>query len=102
MTDQQKHTPGPWKFGFESASSDWAIVTDASGGVVANVNAESGPDAISAPATRKMPREANARLIAAAPDLLAACQKIVDAVEDGDEMAAIEMARAASAKATGA
>ena len=62
-----KHTPGPWRIGDEGAGSDWAIVTDAFGSIVANVNAETGPDAISAPATRKMPRDANARLIAEAP-----------------------------------
>lgn len=44
---------------------------------------------------------ADARLIAAAPDLYAACCRIVAAVEDGDEMAAVEMARAALSKANG-
>ena len=71
MTTQPKWTPGPWKYSFESPAVDsvWAIVTDRAGGIVANVNPETGPDATSAPATRKMPAEANAKLIAAAPML---------------------------------
>lgn len=43
---------------------------------------------------------ADAKLIAAAPDLYEACRYIVEAGEDGDEMKAIEMARAALAKVT--
>lgn len=70
-TMTQTHTPGPWKFSFESVDPSWAIVTDSSGGIVANVNSETGPDHASAPAMRHMPRNANAALIAAAPDLLA-------------------------------
>lgn len=75
------HTPGPWKFIQETIESDWAIVLDASGGIVANVNTETGPDATSAPETRKMPSGANAHLIAAAPDLLEACKAALDALE---------------------
>lgn len=44
---------------------------------------------------------ANAHLIAAAPDLLEACRYIVEAGETGDEMRAIELARAALSKAEG-
>lgn len=68
---ENKHTPGPWKYSFESPAVDsvWAIVTDRAGGIIANVNPETGPDATSAPATRKMPADANARLIAAAPTM---------------------------------
>ena len=51
---------------------EWAIITDSAGNVVANVNTETGPDAQSVPATRKCRPEANARLIAASPDLLEA------------------------------
>jgi hypothetical protein len=65
------HTRGPWKYGWETSAREWALVTNSAGSVVANVNSESGPDAQSVPATRKMPAEANARLIAASPDLLA-------------------------------
>jgi hypothetical protein len=72
-----QHTPGPWKYSFEGSNPDWAIVTSAGGAIVANVNCETGPDAISSPATRKMPADANAKLIAAAPDLLEACKAML-------------------------
>lgn len=75
-TMTREHTPGPWHFSFESADPNWSIVMDRSGGIVANVNSETGPDAASAPATRKMPATATARLIAAAPDMLAALRRI--------------------------
>lgn len=56
-----KHTPGPWKV------RDIHRVTDSNGqGVALMVTRYSQFEAY-----------ANARLIAAAPDLLAACQKIV-------------------------
>lgn len=64
-------TPGPWEYGWETSAREWAIITNSAGSIIANVNTETGPDAQSVPATRKMPAEANARLIAAAPDLLA-------------------------------
>lgn len=80
---------------------------DRSGGIVANVNSETGPDAASAPATRKMPSEANARLIAAAPDMLAALQWAFRCWETGawknedGQTPDIEPIKAAIAKATG-
>ncbi len=58
-----KHTPGPWKFSFESADSEWAIVTTIGGSVISNVNADHR-------------QEANARLIAAAPMLLEALRPL--------------------------
>jgi hypothetical protein len=60
----QKHTDGPWKFSFESIDSEWAIVTTASGSIIANVNSDQR-------------QKANSRLIAAAPDLLAALKNAV-------------------------
>ena len=54
-----QHTPGPWSWSFESIDQEWAIVMSKGGNIVANVNLD----------TRQ---EANARLIAAAPDMLAA------------------------------
>ena len=62
----------------ESADPEWAVILNTGGGIVANVNSETGPDASSAPATRKMPRDANARLIAAAPELLTALEELTD------------------------
>ena len=52
-------TPSPWVFSFENIDPEWSVVTTAGGAVIANVNSDHR-------------REANARLIAAAPDLLAA------------------------------
>lgn len=62
-----QHTPGPWKFGFESVDPEWAIVTHGQGLVVANVNSD-------------MRQEANARLISAAPELLEALVTLVQEV----------------------
>ncbi len=69
------HTPGPWA-SHPSDQPDWWLVTAKSGRIVANVNCESCPDTDSAPAFVKMPAPANARLIAAAPELLAALELI--------------------------
>lgn len=70
------HTPGPWRYYRDEPCTDetWPIVVDKDGGIVANVNFETGPDH---PATRKMPCMANARLIAAAPELLAALTECI-------------------------
>ena len=57
-----RHTPGPWAFSFESVDPEWAVVTTPGGAIVANVNADHR-------------QQANARLIAAAPDMLAAMKQ---------------------------
>lgn len=64
------HTPGPWKVKSEQIDPEWAIVEDNHGNIVANVNSETGPALYLD--TTKMPKDANAHLIAAAPELLAA------------------------------
>lgn len=75
------HTPGPWRINpgaGEVRGADWNVI-------VADVGSD-----------------ADARLIAAAPDLLDACVRLLDAVARGDHKAkAIDAARAAVAKATG-
>lgn len=72
-------TPGPWKV-YEGAdaesllASGWVLVvhhTDA-GNVVANVFAGRSPGEV-----RNRPGEANARLIAAAPDILSSLKECV-------------------------
>lgn len=63
-----KHTPGPWVQGCESIDPEWRIVTTSGGAIIANVN---GAD------------EANALLIAAAPDLLNALEQAIALVDDG-------------------
>ena len=95
-----KHTPGPWKVGmaFDNyGETEIAIehMTPAGNLVVAvALGGLQGQDA-------------NARLIAAAPDLLAALQAIVKSLVDQDDEGMIEHAqqmidaRAAIAKSTG-
>lgn len=89
-----KHTPGPWIFYADTPSTDpnWHIVTTANRMVVlANVHIEPGNETALA----------NARLIAAAPELLEQLQEMVRLAEhEGWE--GFEKARAAIAKATGA
>lgn len=86
-----QHTPGPWNYCQESIDPEWWIVTLKGGLVVANVNAHHN-------------QEANARLIAAAPELLAALTALVadfdKSVQTTDPM--LVDARAAIAKTTGA
>ena len=106
-----KHTAGPWSVDLGSDEDGWPVVI-AAGKIVANVN----PESFSAGVANliEMPADANALLIAAAPDLLEALQEMVagDAqeIEDAkrigvpfpDEMlAAYHKARAAIARATG-
>lgn len=65
------HTPGPWQVyaDLPSTEPNWHIVTNASRmRVIANVHIEPG----------NAMDEANARLIAAAPELLEALQTLVD------------------------
>jgi hypothetical protein len=98
MTDN-KHTPGPWRcwqLPREMDTNYWRIATTY--------------DAMSLDTVRGYCGEANARLIAAAPELLAACEalanadvRMVDGLEvlDGDLSQYVDMARDAIAKAKG-
>ena len=105
------HTPGPWSITNDGA---WFLVMagGVAGQIVANVNPESCPDSRSAPAFRQMPGQANAHLIAAAPDLYAAADEALNVLigccipaGGADDKAAIINAqaslRAAIAKAEG-
>lgn len=92
-----KHTPGPWKWhdngypqGIRSDTGPGAVEICRIGGV-----ADAPEDAWEC--------DANARLIAAAPDLLEALEALADKAENvmGDHKAAIIDARAAIAKARG-
>ena len=56
-----RHTPGPWAFGLYGPSDEWVRV------------AETG-DAVVMVGHNQPERAANARLIAAAPELLGACK----------------------------
>lgn len=88
-----KHTPGPWKHG---ARRVWAEETEDRLGMELTIHRGNADDS-----------KANARLIASAPDLLLACQTLLDA-HTADPMAAgmllgcaHEMAVAAVTKALG-
>lgn len=86
-----KHTPGPWKAHFEDAY----FVTGPDLGRVAMMMNLKGAHGLGG---RRSGNEsaANARLIAAAPDLLDACKAALS-----DDQPYIEKCRAAIAKATG-
>jgi hypothetical protein len=107
MTEQTKHTPGPWKAVRNTAYWEIEPANAGQDGIPFNV----GDVCASAPG---MPdsglQEANARLIAAAPDLLEALEAFrlafeLDGIQTNNipaEMAlgsAIEKARAALSKA---
>ena len=79
-----KHTPGPWSLGIET-DDDRAQVINNDGWHVAYVACD--------------PLEANARLIAAAPDLLAALETIAAGNTDPDGM--VRIAAEALSKAEG-
>lgn len=75
MTDS-KHTPGPWYFDPEHRPHHYGC----------NVGAETGECIATVAPGENGDSEtiANARLIAAAPDLLAACEEFVRKVESGE------------------
>ena len=65
------YTPGPWEYSFESVDPEWAIVTTSGGAVIANVNADHR-------------QEANARLIAASPELLQSLDGVLEWIRHYD------------------
>lgn len=93
---EQSHTPGPWK-PVESHTGDWYIAQANDDGAIGEVYADAGGSEDA---------EANARLIAAAPELLEAAKEIVrtglgDEAMHGDQREAVALIIAAIAKATG-
>ena len=100
-----KHTPGPWKIGFRNGDgkTNGAYITREGGtsGVIVRGGGGNG-----------VRKEADARLIAAAPELLVACRMLAEVADqfqagrrDGGTMglisSAMDQARAAIAKAEG-
>ena len=73
---ESKHTPGPWNIG-------WGLVWNAARGITSRVSGEAwkwkNKDGFESES------KANARLIAAAPDLLEALQGMVDAFGQLDD-----------------
>jgi hypothetical protein len=90
------HTPGPWVLNFYGPDDDW--VRTAKGDAIVEVG------------HNQLQREANAKLIAAGPDLLEALQEFADDAEARWDMQSrrtnpgikhcVKQARAAIAKAT--
>ena len=102
MTTQANHTPGPWI----RDGDDIGVETTVAGDLVFLVVCELREPSLYHTADTIVQQEANARLIAAAPDLLAALQVIV-ALDDEDQPglwpfeAELDAARAAIRRATG-
>lgn len=90
-----KHTPGPWysEMNVDGEINTWAFDDPGS------------PRIGVAKAYKNKNAEANARLIAAAPDLLAALERVLECrrfkISLDTNAAALEQARAAIAKAKG-
>ena len=106
MTNETKHTPGPWEVTDNTADGYGQLVVGSMHGAVAICyTAEPGDPGMPSEC------EANARLIAAAPELLAQLVKMTDAyakaMKDAgvtyypEALADVRHARAAIAKATG-
>ena len=92
---EEKHTPGPWFYG------NWLdINSDPLWVEVWSIDDE-GNKSLPFVACKHIDQEANARLIAAAPDLLEALQAVLANCMDSKGLAdAYKQARAAIAKAT--
>lgn len=86
------HTPGPWQHDTgPSLSGRYHVVNDANGDMVCECYEGADRD-----------RETNARLIAAAPDMLKALDDLVNSFEKHRPKEYWDAARAAIAKARGA
>jgi len=89
MTNGAKFTPGPWDVHETSQGLEIHPLSDEHGLIVI-ADVQGAPQ-----------NEANARLIASAPELLEALQEAVDCLKHGEYHATLKMAQAAIAKATG-
>lgn len=105
--NEPKHTPGPWMIDRHADNGELVVRCHSDKKIVANCQT----DFYSSGSRENLMAEiqANARLIAAAPELLEALQNIVGIYNDSDrwtqgdepEPVEIQAARAAIAKATG-
>lgn len=86
------HTPGPWTVDTDTRDGAVTLVFDANAELVA----DTAPDELEDRAACRAECESNARLIAAAPDLLAACEAL-----DPDFISVHPFIAAAIAKARG-
>ena len=98
MEQKAAHTPAPW---IADLGEAYRVRAQQDGGQVAIMMNLKGQHGL---AGRRSGDEvaANARLIAAAPELLEACRLVEQAQRDGDYMTAFRAVSAAIAKAGGA
>lgn len=98
------HTPGPWVFVPEGIEDKWGDTDDMGGfyGPRGEQVCHFGDCTTYYPSNGEPPSEADARLMAAAPELLAFAQAYVNTFPESPvTWRLLEMARAAIAKATG-
>jgi hypothetical protein len=101
-----KHTPGPWRYHLGRGSRPRFHIQTAGGYQIASTTELTTPKTAKRAVDfdENATREANARLIAASPELLAALEYALEHVEansdDDDALNVIEQARAAIQKAT--
>jgi hypothetical protein len=96
MADQAQHSPGPWAIRTQPVEGTRVEVTDAEGHWVADARAWNGRG------PKIATQEANAHLIAAAPELLEALREIDRLASKVGRDAITKLARAAIAKTQGA
>ncbi len=97
---EAKHTPGPWTAARSISTTCGFVVSDIRGSVVARVLKIGVPQ----DGNFELPCEENARLIAAAPDLMESAKAALQVfVNQGweDDLLAAKALKAAIAKATG-
>lgn len=107
MGEQHKHTPGPWRFvvppdGGNRTRQIIAAAPDSDRNAYPHTVGRWIADVRGAWGSEQM--ESDARLIAAAPDLLEACEAMIEEYETGKQTPAYEIrekARAAINKAHG-
>ncbi len=92
MSDKPKHTPGPW--GVDVQENVDLLVGQQADSYFVKTPTDEGAEYVA-----EVMGPANARLIASAPDLLAACKLAAERVANGGVIA--EVAAAAIAKAEG-
>ena len=92
------HTPGPWKR-YEGYGVDFRrpVITDA----IPDRDGKCVANCICYVATTNQDWDANAKLIAAAPDLFAAAVDVLELHEDEQDRPAVRLLRQAIEKATG-
>ena len=86
------HTPGPWD------ANRWRVCAEPNGKIEVICDTANNKE------TRNEENAANARLIAAAPELLAACENAMEIIDHRNNITFMELAaqlRAAIAKAKG-